>query len=125
MIKSFAHVALYTDKFEETIEFYKNAFNAMELGYFETDRRATWLGIGEDILEIFESNPLPSEGSFKHIAFMCDSVDETYNYALNHGALPYVEPKDICLDLNEKQELRIAFVKGINGEQIELCEKRK
>lgn len=122
MIKGVAHVALYTDKFEATIEFYKNAFEAVELGYFRTSVRGTWLKIGESVLEIFESDKLP-EGSFKHIALNCDDVDEAYRIAIENGATSHVEPKDICLDLDEKQELRIAFVKGINGEQIELCAK--
>lgn len=123
MILGMAHVALYTDKFEDTITFYKNAFGAKELGYFMTDRRGTWLKLGDSILEIFESEEMP-EGSFKHIALSCDNVDESYRIAIEQGALPHVAPKDICLALDEKQELRIAFVKGINGEQIELCRHR-
>lgn len=123
MIKGLAHVALYTDKFEDTNAFYKNAFGAKELGYFMTDKRGTWLLIGDAILEIFEDEAMP-EGSFKHIALSCDSVDESYQIALEHGATAHVEPKDICLALDVPQELRIAFVKGINGEQIELCENR-
>lgn len=123
MIKGIAHVALYTDKFEETIVFYKNAFSAIEQGYFTTDRRGAWLKVGDSTLEIFESDKLP-EGTFKHIAFLCDSVDETFEKALLGGATVHVEPKDIVLNLNDKKELRIAFVKGINGEQIELCEER-
>ncbi|MCQ2521780.1 MAG: VOC family protein [Lachnospiraceae bacterium] len=123
MIKGFAHVALYTEQFEKTITFYKEAFGAEELGYFTTDRRGAWLGIGDSILEIFESERMP-EGSFKHIALSCDNVDETYSKALLHGATKHVEPKNIELSLYEPRSLRIAFVKGINGEQIEFCEER-
>ena len=32
--------------------------------------------------------------------------------------------KDIALALNDKVEARIAFIKGINGEQIELFERK-
>lgn len=123
MIKGIAHIALYTDKFEATIDFYKKAFDAVEQGYFETDKRGTWIMLGDSVLEIFESEELP-EGSFKHIALECDDVDKSYKRALECGAIPHVEPKDIVLDLNEPKALRIAFVKGINGEQIELCEER-
>lgn len=123
MIKEIAHVGLYTDKFEETIDFYKRALDAEELGVFCTDKRGCWLQIGESILEIFESIPMPSEGSFKHVAFFCDSVEQSYEKAIANGAVSHMEPKNICLELKEKQEMRIAFVKGVNGEQIEFCEK--
>lgn len=80
--------------------------------------------MGESILELFEKAGLEPEGCFKHIALQCESVDESYNKALLAGAAVYVEPRDICLDFKEKHKLRIAFVTGINGEQVELCENR-
>lgn len=123
MIKGFGHVALYTNKFKETIEFYQTVFNGEMLGCFETAVKGCWLKMGKDILEIFESDEY-IEGGFKHIAIACDNVDELFNYAINHGASEHVYPKDICLNLNEKVNARIAFVKGINGEQIELFEQK-
>lgn len=124
MIKGFAHIALYTDKFEQTIQFYKSIFEADELGYFETEKRACWLAIRDDILEIFESCRY-EDGSFKHIAVECDNVDALFEKALENGATPHVYPKDIVLNLNETVKARIAFVKGINDEQIELFEKHR
>ena len=53
MIKGFAHIALYTTKFKETINFYKEIFDAKEMGYFKTKTDACWLSVGDDILEIF------------------------------------------------------------------------
>mgnify|MGYP004445264827 CR=1 FL=1 len=35
MVKGLAHVALYTDKLEETVCFYKNAFAAEEIIRFQ------------------------------------------------------------------------------------------
>lgn len=118
MIYGMAHVGLYTDKFEETIEFYKNAFHAVELDRFTTDKRGCMLSIGDFCLEIFESSRLSDTGCFKHIALRCDNVDEAYAYALAQGAKPFIAPKDPGLKINK----RIAFIKGINDEQIELCE---
>lgn len=122
MIKGFAHAALYTDLFEETIRFYENVFDAQNLGNFETDKRGCWLAIGNDILEIFEEDKY-CEGGFKHIAIECDNVDGLFDKALSNGASAHVYPKNIALDLKEKVNARIAFIKGINGEQIELFEK--
>ena len=119
MIKGIAHIALYTSKFEQTIQFYQDVFETKNLGYFQTDRRGCWLQLGKDILEIFESYDL-TEGTFKHIAIACDDVDALYSKALQHGALEHVQPKDIVLSLQEEVHARIAFIKGINHEQIEL-----
>lgn len=94
----------------------------MSLGYFETDVRGCWLKVGRDILEIFESDKMP-DGAFKHIAIACDNTDQLYEKAVKYNAVSYVEPKDVVLELQEQVRARIAFVRGINGEQIELFEK--
>lgn len=121
MINGLAHVALYTDKFEETIAFYKEALQASEINRFQTDKNGCNLQMGTFILEVFEVKEPTVDGSFKHIALSCDNVDEAYNYAISKGATPYIAPKDIHMKLNK----RIAFVKGINNEQIELVELQK
>jgi len=123
MINGFAHLGLYTDKFDETIEFYEKAFDAVNLGCFTTDKRGAWLQMGDFILEIFESVAMP-EGSFKHVALFCDNVETSCEKAISCGATMHMEPKDIVLGLKEPKALHIAFVKGINGEQIELCQER-
>lgn len=123
MIQGFAHIALYTAKFEETIQFYETIFDAKNLGYFKTTIRGCWLAIGNDILEIFEDEKY-SEGGFKHIGIACDNVDELFHKALEKGAKEHIYPKDITLPLKDSINARIAFIKGINDEQIELFEKR-
>lgn len=119
MTKGFAHIALYTSVFEETIRFYQEVFDAENLGCFETSVRGCWLKIGDDILEIFESSKY-GEGSFKHIAMACDNVDALFEKALEKGAKPHVFPKDITLSLHQEVSARIAFIKGVNDEEIEL-----
>lgn len=121
MITGFAHAALYTTMFEETVEFYEKVFEAGNLGFFETNTRGCWLAIGEDILEIFESEK-QGDGSFKHIAIACDDVDALFQKALENGAKAHVYPKDITLDLKQTVNAKIAFIKGLNDEQIELFE---
>ena len=118
MIKGLAHVALYTDKLEETISFYKNAFAAEEITRFQAASQGVWLKVGDSIIEVFESNPLSSLGCFKHIALNCDNVDETIKDVIAAGGTLMMEPKEITI----VERLKIAFVKGINEEQIELCQ---
>ncbi len=119
MVNGLAHVALYTPRLKETIRFYQEVFQAKSLGDFDLPHKGCWLSIGEDILEVFESESM-GDGCFKHIAIACDDVDEYYCLALSHGGASHVPPKDIT----QPVPARIAFVKGPNGEQIELFSKK-
>lgn len=120
MILGLSHIALYTDKFEETIDFYKRLCEGTELERFRTDKNGCNLLIGDFILEIFESDTLSDIGCFKHIALRCSDADKAYERALSLGAEPFVAPKNAGLNRYK----RIAFVKGINKEQIEFCEEK-
>jgi len=119
MVKGFAHCALYVPRLEETVQFYVDVFGAENMGYFQASSRGCWLRLGEDILEIFESDDL-GIGCFKHIAIACDDVDALHTRAIAHGGASLVEPKEAILGLKEPVRARLSFVTGINGEQIEL-----
>ena len=119
MVKGFAHCALYVPRLEETAQFYMDVFGATNLGYFQASTRGCWLQIGKDILEIFQSDDLGT-GAFKHIAIACDDVDALYDRALSFGGGALIAPKDAVLELTEPVKARLAFVTGINGEEIEL-----
>ena len=119
MISGFSHVGLYTADMESAIRFYTEVFAAENLGCFMTERRSCWLRLGRDVLEVFESQELP-DGCFRHIALECDDVDGTFDKALRFGAQPLVLPKEITLKLAQPVSARIAFVRGVCGEQIEL-----
>ena len=118
-VKGFAHCALYTSRLEETAQFYIDVFGAENLGFFQASAKGCWLQLGEDILEIFESEDL-GVGCFKHIAVACDDVDGIYERAIEYGGVSLVKPKEITLGLKQPVKARLAFVAGINGEQIEL-----
>lgn len=125
LVKGIGHVALYTDKFDETIKFYEQAFDAENLGRFGTNPVGCWLKIGPDILEIWESEKLPTDGTFKHIAIATDNVDELHKKVLSLGAVEESAPADAILNFDEQVTIRYSFVRGINGEQIELICKKK
>ena len=118
-VNGFAHCALYVPRLEETVQFYETVFGAKNLGYFQASTRGCWLRLGEDILEIFQSGDLGT-GCFKHIAIACDDVDALYDRALSFGGGALIAPKDAVLELTEPVKARLAFVTGINGEEIEL-----
>ena len=119
MVKGIAHCALYVPRLEETVRFYEDVFEAKNLGYFQASSRGCWLRIGKDILEIFQSEDLGT-GCFKHIAIACENVDALYSRAIAHGGAPLVAPKEATLALEEPVKVRLAFVTGISGEEIEL-----
>lgn len=119
MVKGIAHCGLYVSRLEETVQFYKDVFGAENLGFFQASARGCWLRLGEDILEIFESADLGT-GCFKHIAIACDDVDALHERAIECGGASLVEPKEAVLGLKKPVKARLAFVTGINGEQIEL-----
>ena len=118
-VKGFAHCALYTPHLEKAAAFYEEVFGAKNLGYFEASTRGCWLQLGEDILEIFFSEELGT-GCFKHIAIACDDVDALYEKAMAYGCESLVEPKDATLALTDPVNVRLAFVRGVSGEEIEL-----
>ena len=118
-VQGFAHCALYTPHLEAAVTFYEDVFGAKNLGYFQASTRGCWLQLGEDILEIFFSEELGT-GCFKHIAIACDDVDAFYAKAVAYGCESLVEPKNATLALTEPVDVRLAFVRGISGEEIEL-----
>lgn len=125
MVHGFAHSALYTSQLERTAQFYMDVFGAENLGFFQASARGCWLKLGSDVLEIFEGPDL-GDGCFKHIALSCDDVDGLYARAIAQGGQGMVEPKDVRLALNTPVKARIAFVKGVSGEQIELfCQREE
>ena len=119
MVKGFAHCALYTPKARQAVRFYMDVFDAEDLGEFQASSKGRWLRLGKDILEIFESEELGT-GCFRHIAVACSDVDALYNRAISRGAEPMIEPKDAVLSLKEPVKARLAFVRGVAGEEIEL-----
>ena len=48
-----------------------------------------------------------------------NNVDGAVEAAVAAGAIVTVEPKDVILGVNPPTPVRIAFVKGLNGEIIE------
>ena len=118
-VNGIAHCALYTSQLNETVAFYEKVFDAENLGFFKASAPGCWLRLGRDVLEIFETEDLGT-GCFKHIAIECDDVDALFAHAVACGGGEMMKPKNITLGLKKPVQARIAFVTGINGEQIEL-----
>ncbi len=122
----FHHIALRASDFEATLRFYQDGLGFVRAyGWGEGDGRATMLDTGDgNYLEVFaggrrapgEEAP---EGALLHFALRTSDVDAAYARALAAGARSQVEPKDVTLPGEPPVPVRLAFVKGPDGEVIE------
>ncbi len=117
----FHHVALRAVDFEATVAFYKALGFTEKNTWGEGDSRVILLDAGDgNYMEVFAggTEQLP-DGAFFHVAFRTDDVDAAVETAKAAGAQVTVEPKDVVLGKNPPTPVRIAFVKGLNGESLE------
>lgn len=117
------HVALAAKNLDETVHFYKQAFGFTELRRWGDETPAAMLDMGGgNILEVFSGSGEAPEGNARwlHIALQSDDTGRDYASALAAGAESQTEPKDITLPGEPPLPARIAFVRGLNGEVIEI-----
>lgn len=119
----FHHIALKANDFEKSREFYKALGLKEIVGWGEGEKSVLMFDLGDGgRLELFAggSDKYQAEGKYMHFAMCCDDVDAAYETALKAGALPYTPPKTVPLEsYPEKISIRIAFVLGPSGEQLE------
>lgn len=122
----FHHVALRAADFEATLRFYQEGLGFVRAyGWGEGDSRAAMLDTGNgDYLEVFAGGKSapgaePPEGALLHFALRTSDVDGAYARALAAGARSQVEPKDITIAGDPPVPVRLAFVRGLDGEVIE------
>jgi len=122
----FHHIALRAFDFEATLRFYQDGLGfTRAYGWGEGVGRAAMLDTGDgNYLEVFaggERSPgeEPPEGALLHFALRTADVDAAYARALAAGGRPHVEPKDVTIAGDYPVPVRLAFVRGLDGEVIE------
>lgn len=119
----FHHVALRANDFDATVRFYTEGLGFKEVNSWgEGDKRAILLDSGDgNYMEVFAggTGEIRPEGAFFHVAFRSNNIDGAVAAAVAAGAVVTVEPKDVILGNNPPTPVRIAFVKGLNGEILE------
>jgi len=119
----FHHVAFRCVDFDKSLAFYETAFGFRRAyGWGEGDSRAAKLDIGDgNYLEIFAGGkPQTGDaGPIIHFALRVPDCDAAFARAVKAGATVNMEPKDVDLPGDTVVRVRIAFVKGPDGEEIE------
>ena len=117
------HVALMATDFEASLNFYKGLGMKETLRWGSPERTIAMLDIGNGShIELFSNggDEYCECGKYAHLALSVDDVDAAYERALSLGAKPLTPPKSVPLDsVPTKTTIRIAFVHGPSGEQLE------
>ena len=120
----FHHVAIRAYDFDATLKFYQEGFGfPRAYGWGSGDGRAAMLDLGDgNYLEVFAGRAagveIP-EGGLLHFALRVPDTDAAYARAMAAGAISQTEPKDVTIDGDRPVTVRLAFVRGMNGEVIE------
>jgi len=120
----FHHVAIRAVDFDRSVTFYTEALGCTRAyGWGSRDGRAAMMDIGSgDYIELFAGGkPIDqhSNSPVIHFALRVDDVDAAFAKAVAAGAVVDMEPKDVDLQGEPVVRVRIAFVKGPDGEVIE------
>ena len=123
MVTGFHHVALKAADFDKSRAFYKGLGLREVVGWGDEQKQIVMLEMADGgRIELFSNggDEFSVNGKFVHFAFAVDDVEATYRLALSLGALPMIEPKIMPLDSHPyKMSIRVAFVTGPDGEQVE------
>ncbi len=125
----YAHMAIAAKDFDKSLAFYQALGLTIYTQWGEGDSRIALLDMGDgSLLELFAKPDLDTEkvagitegNPFLHFAFSAQNVDEAYRIALEAGATPLKPPAEVPLPSHPlRLTLRIAFVKGPSGEELE------
>lgn len=129
LIKGVHHVCMKccsSEDYENEIRFYRDVLELPVLRTWnEPDDIGTMFRAGNEIIELFNTvkDRLP-QGAIRHFALETDNVDECVRRVREAGLPVIMEPVDIVIPSDPAYPLRIAFVNGPLGEEIEfLCER--
>ena len=125
----YAHMAIAAKDFDKSLTFYKALGMKIYTEWGEGDNRIALLDTGDgSLVELFAKPTLLTdkvagveEGNpFLHFAFSAQNVDEAYRIALEAGAVSIMPPTEMPLPSHPlRLTLRIAFVRGPSGEELE------
>ena len=116
------HIALRVKDYNKSFKLYTEGFGfKLAYAWGEKAERVCLLDIGDgSYLELFDGGDDSVQGNFWHLAFKTTDVDTAFKNAIANGAIADKEPFDTVINaVPEKIHVRIAFVKGFDGELLE------
>jgi glyoxylase I family protein len=122
----FHHVSMSVKDLDKSIKFYSEGLGFTErFSWGKLPRRTVLMDTGDgNYFEISKGDPTHTygEGIFRHLALRVDDCKAVLELARKAGAEVTVEARDATLSSNQPIQIRIAFIKGPDGELIELFE---
>ncbi|MFA9478289.1 VOC family protein [Phycisphaerales bacterium AB-hyl4] len=129
-ITGFHHVAIRVRDFDRSVAFYTEVLGFKpKIAWQDAPKRAIMLDTGDgNYLEIFErpeqAPPPADEGAILHFALRTDDTDAVLEKARAAGCQVTMEPKAVDIPnklpgVETPVPVRIAFVKGPEGEIVE------
>ena len=119
----FHHAAIKAADFQKTLDFYLNGLGFKMVRDWSTpEKSACMIDIGDGgMLEIFSGGTTEAheEEKWLHLAFSVDDPDAAYEAAIAAGATSHIAPKDLLIQAETPLPVRLAFVRGLNGELLE------
>lgn len=125
MIKGVHHIALRPtiETYERTVAFYTDILGLDIVRRWESNGRPKcMISCGDkSFIEILcsEVSDNKETGPLSHLAFHTDFVDEMIEKVRKAGYEITTEPKDFVIESNPPYPARLAFCKGVLGEEIE------
>ena len=117
------HLALAADDFDKSMKFYTEGLGFTIAAVWGEGRdRIALLDIGNGShFEIFANGNGYEQVNekFVHFAFSTSDPDSAFRNAIAAGAAPHMEPKDFTIPSDPPMPVRLAFVKGFDGELLE------
>ncbi|MFW5788676.1 MAG: VOC family protein [Spirochaetota bacterium] len=120
------HVALNVARLDRSVDSCGRTFGMSVVRRWGDDPRAAMLDVGDGaILEMFEKPATAGQqGALVDFALKTHSVDAAYEHALAQGAAEQTAPRDVHAAAEEPYPIRIAFMKGPDGQPIKLFRER-
>jgi glyoxylase I family protein len=128
-VTGFHHVAIRARDFDASVKFYAEVLGFRpKIQWNEAPKRAIMLDAGDgNYLEVFErpqQGPPAEDAAILHFALRTDDTDAVLERARAAGCQVTMEPralniKNVLPGVADEVPVRIAFVKGPDGEVVE------